>query len=917
MRAIHLIRPLTVLCLSACAFGQQVRLDSWSFLPDKAGALTIETLNSAKGWRPARAGLSWNAQFSDLRDYGGVAWYRTSFEVPQFAQSHRVLLRFGAVDYLAEVFVNGRRLASHEGGYTPFVVDATGTAHPGGNELVIRVLDPPNKGETAGIRYDEIPHGKQNWYVQTSGLWQPVVLEFRPQIYIEQVRVTAAVLGSVSVEVTLAGVQASAGATRVSLTVRDPTGAEVFRAVRDVTGPAPCAFSGTVPTPQLWSPDHPALYTAEAKIEGGVADSQQTRFGFRNIEARDGHLFLNGELFYMIGALDQDFYPDTIYTPPSAEYVRREMQKAKDLGLNTLRCHIKVCEPEYLDAADEAGIVVWYEIPNWDHFSPASSARGERTLEAMVARDWNHPSILVQSIVNESWGIDLKQADQRHWLLGLYDRARALTAPLGRLIVDNSPCCENFHLRTDLNDFHQYYSIPDNAARWDQWVADFASRPRWALSPYGDAASTGGEPLIVSEFGNWGLPQLPAELPWWLSREVETEITRPAGVLDRFREYRFDRIFPDYGAAARATEWHQFASLKHEIEQMRQYASIQGYIITEFTDINWESNGLLDMWRNPKVYAPELRRIQQPDVVLATLPTHNYRAGGEVRANVQLSHFSTHDLAGGHVFWNAVSGAAGQIDVPSVGTGSVVNLGHIVFPARATEASTVTIDQLFLTLRDRDGAVIAENRYDLFVFPEPKPASKTAISVLASSSLADALSKNGYTLASQPQSGRVLVASRFDQRAEDFVRNGGRALLLLDSKDALPAGPAVKLEDRKGDFDGNWVSNFAWVLPEAAPFRGISVSPILGWEAAAVTPRFVLRGVAAANYDDVLAGMFYGWLNNNSPLLVRARIGRGVVLLTTFRFDQYGGDPFATALLDALITYAAEPNLAPRLELRP
>jgi hypothetical protein len=305
----------------------------------------------------------------------------------------------------------------------------------------------------------------------------------------------------------------------------------------------------------------------------------------------------------MIAALDQDFYPEGIYTPPSEAFVRDEMLKGKRMGLNMLRCHIKVPDPVYLKVADEVGMLVWYEIPSWNdfnHYSPRAAERGEKILAEMVERDWNHPSIVIQSVINESWGADLKNADQRLWLRATFERAKRLTAPLGRLVTDNSACCGNFHVKSDLDDFHQYYSIPDHSEAWDRWVADFASRPKWSFSPHGDAERTGREPLIVSEFGNWGLPRLPQQLPWWFPRDFNgNKVTRPAGVFERFKEFKFDRLFKDFNALAEESQWHQFISLKHEIEEMRRHASIQGYVITEFTDINWESNGLMDMWRNP------------------------------------------------------------------------------------------------------------------------------------------------------------------------------------------------------------------------------------------------------------------------------------------------------------------------------
>src|SRR3954468_4829536 len=182
----------------------------WEFLPDPSARLRYADLAGTSDWRPARVGLSWNAQFEDLRDYMGAAWYRIRTELPLFRDTRHALLKFGAVDYFCEVFVNGISVGTHEGGYTPFSMEITGALHPGENEIAIYVVDPPmneteNKALFPEMMYNEIPHGKQNWYVQNSGIWQGVRLELCPSIYIERLDVTTQVSGDFKVEARLAG----------------------------------------------------------------------------------------------------------------------------------------------------------------------------------------------------------------------------------------------------------------------------------------------------------------------------------------------------------------------------------------------------------------------------------------------------------------------------------------------------------------------------------------------------------------------------------------------------------------------------------------------------------------------------------------------------------------------------------------
>src|SRR3954466_7671115 len=183
----------------------------WEFLPDYSARLRYDDLANTEGWRPARVGLSWNAQFDDLRDFMGAAWYRIRADVPVFRDTRHALLKFGAVDYFCEVFVNGISVGTHEGGYTPFSMDIGRVIRPGENELAVYVVDPPmneteNRAMFPDMMYNEIPHGKQNWYVQNAGIWQGVRLEFCPSIYVDRADVTPRVSGDFEVAVRLAGI---------------------------------------------------------------------------------------------------------------------------------------------------------------------------------------------------------------------------------------------------------------------------------------------------------------------------------------------------------------------------------------------------------------------------------------------------------------------------------------------------------------------------------------------------------------------------------------------------------------------------------------------------------------------------------------------------------------------------------------
>jgi hypothetical protein len=893
-----------------------VSLDGdWHFLADPAGTLDVQKVDSAPYVRPTRVPSSWQSQFSDLRDYAGVAWYWRTITVDPPAADQVALLRFGAVDYRALVFVNGKQAGKHGGGYLPFEIDVTSLLRAGENQVAVRVADPGAKPHEVvdGINYAEIPHGKQNWYVQTSGLWQSVELDYRPRVRLGSVHISAPSDGTLVITAPVFGMD-QGGTAHVTAEVMDPTGKSVWKGEHDVAnGETTAKLSGLVRPPLLWCPSSPNLYELHVTLSSG--DSALCRFGFRSFTTHDGKFLLNGKPIYLRGALDQDFYPDTIYTPPSLDYLRDEMRKAKALGLNLLRCHIKVPDPRYLQAADETGILIWYEIPNWDKLTADSQRRAMETLHGMVERDANHPSIVIVSIINESWGANLKEAPDRAWLKAAYQQAKGFVP---WLVVDNSACCDNFHLATDIADFHQYSAIPDYASNFDRLVDDQAQRPGWLFSPYGDAAPRGDEPLLLSEFGNWGLPHVPEEKPWWFSRTFGgREITLPEGLEQRFADYQYNSLFPDLNALIDATEWHEYEALKYEIGALRAHSEIQGYVITEFTDVNWESNGLLDMWRHPKAFGEALGRLQQDDLLVLRGDKSNYKTGEPVSAEVYISHYGPGDLAGAKVDWQ-VEGTplTGSLPVSASPSAGAAKVGTIRFTAPAGPAPVKRVLRAKLIVADKPTSDNSLNYYFYPIKPLdlPPPVSFYDPAPERLRRLVKDMRERNYLAPSGSEAFPVLITSTLDETVKSKLRAGARVILI--ASDPLTLAPGIEIAPRSQDaFDGNWISNFFWLRKGRAPFADIGFDTLSGFEIQAVNPAAVIKGIPPQNFNDVLAGMFYGWIHNDVGVLVQAKAGKGKLLICTFSLaTTYNSDPYATDLLDALVNYVIS-DFSPRFEL--
>ncbi|MBA3431658.1 MAG: glycoside hydrolase family 2, partial [Actinobacteria bacterium] len=798
---------------------ERMSLDGlWNFWPDISG--TIEThddtflsernLDDRLG--PARRVTvpgCIQAQFDDLRLWAGTAVYEREVEVPERWSGRTIRLCFGAVDYLCTVWVNGRRAGSHEGGYLPFDLDVTDLVRYGApTTIVVRVIDVWKKGPSPGAPpFEEIPHGKQSWYGPVGGLWQSVRLECSAGTFVRSARIHGdrkreAVIATPRVS----GNLAEGDVARYRVTAPDGNTTYCAESRLDTD-----TVTIEVPTPKLWDVDSPNLYRLDIAVlsDGRVTDMWGDTFGFRTIATESGRVLLNDRPLYILGALDQDYYLDTIYTPPCDDLLRDQVLRAKELGLNLLRCHIKVPDPRYVYWADRLGLLLWNELPNSGMLTEDSKRRAETTLEGLIERDFNHPSVVIWTVINEGWGVDLPgEASHRRWVKEGQRRAKQLDPT--RLVVDNSACPPNFHVASDLNDFHWYDAQPDNADRWSAWTASWVEDPGGTYSPHGDAERSGSEPQVVSEFGNWGLPDL-ANLvsgrddePWWFDtgEEWSAGIVHPRGAGDRFLEWGLDDVFGSWKGLAAASQDLQFEGLKFEIEDMRRHPGIAGYVITEFTDVHWECNGLLDMARARKSFHDRFAQINAPDIVFAPEAPVRCWSGEPIAVDIVVAHHSRLDLSRATVGWTLRGlGPGGESSLPSeVRPGEIVAVATAKFTTpNVSEPTRIAID---LELRTAVGRHVNKNSLELLVLPAA--TTPFGVPVRPSRELAAKIAPRAAVEGPDVRTA-VAVAERWDSDVAAHVGDGGRAVIVAASEGALPGGWSLQVVKRDGStWEGNW-----------------------------------------------------------------------------------------------------------------
>ncbi len=503
-----------------------------------------------------------------------IGWYRRTFTVPDdFPKDSHVWLHLGAVDYRADVWVNGKKVAEHEGGYTPIAADINDAVkRDDENVLVVRAFDPTDPS---------LPTGKQvGWYTTTSGIWQTVWLEARPEAYIRDftIRTTSLEPAKADIEVELEGLETDRPyqyEIRFAETDIEGAGALTVKNAKTVT--SHLLFR----EPKVWSPDSPHLYDVTLELkdnDGNVIDSVKTYFGLRTI-ARGKlpgedfeRILFNGEPIYLRGALDQSFNPEGIYTAPSDEFLKHDIELAKRFGTNFLRIHIKPEEPRRLYWADKLGMLIMQDMPNTWQQNAKARASWEATMRETIDRDKNHPSIFAWVDFNETWGLGRPpeykaDKDTQEWV----QRMVALTRQLDptRLVEDNSPCNYDHVEGTDLNSWHFYI---DNAQAAREHIANVVQQTEPGSGfNYCPNMSQSTAPLINSEYGAVSAGGGDRDVSWGF-RDLTTIL--------------------------------------------RKYDKIQGYIYTELTDIEWEHNGFANYDRSLKEFGYD---AFVPDMTVADL----------------------------------------------------------------------------------------------------------------------------------------------------------------------------------------------------------------------------------------------------------------------------------------------------------
>lgn len=508
----------------------------------------------------------------EYTDFINCMWYQRMIDIPENWTGKNIYLHFGAVDYYAEIYLDGNFVQRHYGGSSSFSVDITRQVKAGmRHNLVVRVTDDLRSGKQTGGKQSPTFYSNGCLYTRVTGIWQTVWMEavdrkglksavLRPDIDQEQLFVSPEFFqeSDNEIEVILKEGEKTIASRKASCV----NGTMLVLPVRKM---------------KLWSPENPFLYDIIYRIkdkQGNLLDEVTSYVGMRKIHTADGKFYLNNQPYFLRLVLDQGYYPDGIWTAPSDEALRKDIQLGKDAGFNGARLHQKVFEERYHYWADKLGYLTWSESASWamNHDDELAARNFIAEWTEVVIRDRNHPSIVTWTPFNESWGAG--NVVYPRLVRDVYRITKAIdpTRPINDASGDK-------HILTDIWGVHNYQQDPKILA--DALIGREGEEPYRNIRDDKSLAVYEGQPYIVSEFGGIG---------WMKPEENGTSW--------------------GYGAVPEAME-DFYKRLEGLVQAMGSSNIVVGFCYTQLTDVEQEKNGIYYYDRTPKFDMNRIKAIFQ------------------------------------------------------------------------------------------------------------------------------------------------------------------------------------------------------------------------------------------------------------------------------------------------------------------
>ncbi|PWU67926.1 glycoside hydrolase family 2 protein [Gracilibacillus dipsosauri] len=507
-------------------------------------------------------------------------WYQREFEIPKDQIGKKVILRFQAADYLTKVWINGIFIGEHAGGNSAFSFDIShAVEETKTNKIVVKVEDSQSCMQ---------PRGKQRWidenfgcwYVQNTGIWQTVWLEFLEEEHMESVKITPNIdKNTVAMEYKLNGKVQDNWRLDAVIHFNGKKVKQLSIVPDRESGRFEIDLQSDLHEWKVfyWSPQHPNLYdvTFQLTVNGSVKDEVDSYFGMRKISIKDGQILLNNVPIYQKLLLDQGYWKETMLTPPSDEAMIEDIEKTLAMGFNGVRKHQKLEDERFLYWCDKKGLLVWSEMAATYEFSDQAIENFTKEWLEIMQQHYNHPSIITWVPFNESWGVPkiFNDKKQQAFTESIYYLSKAIDGERPVIVNDGWE-----HTVSDIIALHDYEELGSEFAQRykdKQLILENKLPHNKHKYAFAEGYSYQGQPIMITEYGGIAFNH---ESGWGYGNQVETE-------------EEFLKRYQDITDAIKSIPY------------------ICGYCYTQTTDVQQEVNGLLREDRTPKIALEKIKSV--------------------------------------------------------------------------------------------------------------------------------------------------------------------------------------------------------------------------------------------------------------------------------------------------------------------
>jgi hypothetical protein len=834
----------------------------------------------------------WEQVESDKKSDGPV-WYRKSFTVPNEWNGKRMAIEFEGINYYCEVWLNGKRIGSHEGGWNGFQLDIDdAVSFSGSNELLVKVY---KQGEKFPVR-ECLAGFFPDVGVIFGGIWKPVTLKVIPAVSIEDIFVKPNIKeNELEIEFDLQTHLVNSQTITIESLLYTQKG-ELENTSREEYNASNNRTNHTARVPlktaiQYWSPEEPHLYTLETKVfhQGTLIDSKKTRFGIKDIHIQGDQIYLNGQPIYLRGVLHWGWYSETIAPIPTREEIRAELQKVKESGFNLVKHCLYVPTKDYFEIADEMGIFIWQELPLWlPQVSQQLYDRVFYQYERIIKEIRNHPSILLWTL-----GCELDHSVNAEFLSELYGMAKRLTN--NAIIRDNSGSgeCYGGLLKeyADFYDYHFYNDIHFYRDLINQFAGSWRENKPWVFGEFCDYDVYRDIDKVKQHYGG--------QLPWWLLDDVTLN---PASKDDRWNWCRQEEImnalqlpFSNSYLVENANR-SAYVYRKAVLELVRSYQKITGYVLTSIKGNPIATSSIFDDFGESNHPPSAFTRFNQDTVITLTWDnrrswvnggdrlinwdTHNYTSNDTFRPHFFLSHYHSDIISNATLTWKLhddhqtffASGEIHGIGL-AMGESKEVGLAEVILP-------TVDVPtKLLFTTVLQEGKKEVSNEWPFWVFPTQKLDSYlTEIEMYDPFQLLSGLEKvypelvNRRVVEDNSPTTKVIVTSMLHPFHYEFMEKGGRVLYIQRNEGEFPIRKVPFWRESLQLFNDHPIMNtFPHEHHTGMVFNGLATDTV--FDSAKLPEHTPIMGRLDARTFEL------------SQYIFEKSIGKGGLIATTLRFE--------------------------------